>query len=352
MEYGWLKCREDHSCKGGCGAVWCDLRTPEECAGKYIIRNELTKKYWVFPSVNALLRYRNSLKDGERCLHEVIPGGVPQKFRVDVDNVPTVWDDGATMEVIAYISGTIQDLLMTIYNDCITKHIRIVVTESKGFRHGKQKRGYHLITKRLAVASNYEVSRITDALRKELMLVERQDAYIKHFKRGCSHSERGILRKLLSGCSFHEMLDDVSKESQSLRLIGCHKLGDEKRVKMIMSGARKDKYAVITYTECCDLLPQRYFKPETTKAIARHTTVGDDTLWVRSEELMTVDEKNGFTRRTQVNVSYDVIINYDRAAPAYCKKCDRVHDSDHSLYFIWNSEKDKVYKKCRRFKPS
>lgn len=69
-----------------------EMRYPtiESLGKRFVVRNSLENKYYVFDDMSSFSDYFDKLDDSNKCFHEVIIGKRPQRIKFDIDAVESL----------------------------------------------------------------------------------------------------------------------------------------------------------------------------------------------------------------------------------------------------------------------
>lgn len=350
----------------------CDISTEvmearypsiESLGGRFIARNSLENKYYVFADMNAFESYMQGVDENRRCFHEVIIGKRPQRIKFDIDatasllnecykqaanNDPdgfleksqqktfndsflekTPSDDEMIKVVLEEIDAAICDSFYVAWQKSITPE-DILTTTSTAFdaKSGEIKYSYHKIIKGYYAESNIEVAN-----------------YISEY-----------FAKFLRP-DFHELIDFyVYKTIQNFRIVYNHK-ENSTRVKLpMLTEPMSDSspttkfipYLVQNITEC-ELLPRKSRKQSaendwfasncgdygrlTNEDIQKTLKLATNHGLLISSDFQHASGGvgNGTDADHILNKINGGLLTFHRLRPSVCDICRRKHDNENSL---------------------
>lgn len=305
------------------------------------------QEFHLFPSYSKFNEYLSTLEEKKRCYHEVIIGNSPQKVKIDIDI-----DDKISPEILNSVQIDLpklaRDIFFNMYYDqlaelaiihgldlsdpyfvdtCITySKSKAITLDNIDSRDGcifMNKAGLHIIIKKFMVANNLDAKEFTRRFLNALPLEYKRDSSI----------------------FYHAIDDQINKNIQSLRLIGCHKPHQDNRVKNLVASDGKDRYidSVITQGGEYTLKPLTVIKYNNTESKELNTselTSFESIIKEACDRKIPDNEKEAHEFRNIVSKLNDkdtLIVNYDRVLSSHCDICNKMHDNDNTMIFYINN---------------
>ncbi len=328
-----------------------------EIDSRFLVRYELTETssvFMLFDKFYTFKEFYDLLPEGNRAFHEVIFGEYPQRFKVDIDFGDELADCNLPVshkpfyDKLTVICDTIQNVFNDLYSaqyisnsaknssKCAIRYgaqnIDICICETRGVisaTSNKVKIGFHVTIGGLRYARNVAVIReFINVLVSEL-----PPDLVKYID-----------------CA-------TSKSIQNWRILGCNKLGQPQRVKLIYhkpTCSITSTDALIGYYDWIAPRDKVYIYDNSTLLSARvitpnraetHSEIPEkmiDRVVAAADSLLTDAERTAFVY-SGVSSNF---VNYRRLAPSYCNFCKRIHEKDNTLYFALLGGKSLV-KFCR-----
>ncbi len=282
-----------------------------ELKTKIIIRNEVTNRYYVFNSHNDFEKWYMTQK--EKHYHEIIFGYQNQRIKFDID----INDENINgSEIVKYIIDTVIEVMKELYyciEDIYLSKKDFIVTDSSGITSKGYKQSYHIILYTVAVANNYEIKNITDAVLKIT-----PDQYKKYIDA------------------------NVNKSIQNFRLLYSTKV-DSNREKIISN--KFDTYqgslldTMIVPFQGIKILSQLCEIESNYEDVIEDSVVKDIIKAVKPFNIL-----DGHKFRDIKNN----MVNFDRIKPTHCTLCDEIHHKDNSLVIMYDLVSSSIYEFCRQ----
>lgn len=322
--------------------------TIESLGNKFIVRNSLENRYYVFENINAFEVYFDGVDDDKKCFHEVIIGKRPQRIKFDIDAPESLAnkcfnsaresdpDFDASGEniidsILAEIDNAICDSFYAAYQKIITPN-DIITTTSNGIDSGEIKYSYHKVISGYYVESNVEAANYISE-------------YFSKFLRP----------------DFHDLIDFyVYKSIQNFRIVYNHKEGSD-RIKMpavaqqqkalsdvaqqrLLSNCDKAlSHFIVQNIEGCVLLPNKS-RPET-------SIIGQTQLTSLDIDKAISLAKSHISSNHTVHKINGGLIMFKRLRPSNCELCSRIHFKDNTLMIsVITTNMNNVYLLCRHNK--
>jgi hypothetical protein len=271
-------------------------------------QEELHKKFIVWNKAEGYRVY-DDMMDFHKCQrphtwHEVILDK-PQKLKFDIDAKSSmIATDEEYAVVFDEIMAAIKDTFFVCYGIdlCVDD---IIVTKSHGVdAGGKYKRSNHIIIDHYYVSNSAQAREFTSRLLMELPGVTVLDT-------------------------------SVNKRTQNFRCIGCHKQGDPKRTKVLVT-AQHPTHVYITNVIDCRLL----------RDIVHDDGVAYQEVPANLEEIIQKHIPPEFRFRSCTGSN--ILLN--RISPSYCEICEETHHKDNSMYLtcVENDAVIYIYEKCHQ----
>lgn len=315
-----------------------EMRYPtiESLGKRFVVRNSLENKYYVFDDMNSFSDYFDKLDDSNKCFHEVIIGKRPQRIKFDIDAVESLLSScvksasendpefdiigGSEDALLQDIDEAICNSFYVAYQKIITPDDILTTTSTAYDPECKEiKYSYHKVIKGYYVESNIEAANYVSE-------------YFTKFLRP----------------DFHPIIDFyVYKSIQNFRIVYNHKENSD-RVKVPVGEHLGLTQYLVQNIEGCLLLPKKMARDSVSNFDQTHLTNNDINKAVALANIggdHTIRKINGG------------LIEFKRLQPSYCDLCKRKHDNDNTLILSVvtdnalacpnNSLVSRVYMLCR-----
>ncbi len=325
-----------------------EMRYPtiESLGKRFVVRNSLENKYYVFDDMSSFSDYFDKLDDSNKCFHEVIIGKRPQRIKFDIDAVESLLTScvksacendpefnvigEAHNSVLQDIDEAICNSFYVAYQKIITPDDILTTTSTAYDPECKEiKYSYHKVIKGYYVESNTEAANYVSE-------------YFTKFLRP----------------DFHPIIDFyVYKSIQNFRIVHNHKENSD-RVKVPVGEYLGLTYYIVQNIEGCVLLPKKMVVDSLQRKGS--TSVLVDSVSNFDQTHLTNNDINKALALANIGDDHTVrkinggLIEFKRLQPSYCDLCKRKHDNDNTLILSVvtdNSENNslvsRVYMLCR-----
>ena len=339
-EHFKIKCN-DKSCKQ---CILCIYKSEEKLIekGYFIVRKETTNQlFYVYKSYESFKS--DEQLESNATYHEIVFANTPQKLRIDLDfkEVRSVFD--INIDINKYIESVICILNATFFElygafDIDNEVVWCICSSIGETSEGKFKMGYHI------TSANHFVTSSSNA-----------NTFLRKFS--FNYSSNIYDQKLLDIPDIQ-----VAKSIQNWRIINFAKYNQPQRTKEI------DQLSYVLYphynfSDNSALLSQNHDKsklPDINQLNYNNKNDLIDSVAICESEYsivyskvrarMTDDDKESFILPRFTQNEQDIYVNFSRIKESYCDMCKRNHESENSLYFIYNKPRDLIQRRCMRFK--
>lgn len=310
-----------------------------EADPKFIVHEESSRSYLAFDSYEHFQVWFEA-NPGRRTLHEVIRGCQAQKLKFDLD-APA--DKLEKMPEVAYPAKPVyvgmgdelyDEVLLDMYNEEMVKYnaqVEQLNSMTPLRRKGRRVFLEFLVSLKACFEEVYGI----DLAIKALAISDSSDEtkYSKHIVipdyHVKNHHEAAYFTTRLAACLPEDMIEfidlGVNKSTQNFRLPGCHKV-DSARVKKMRNGTTEQMIVTLTAGTCALESYHIYAKPDAPELV-EHSA--DQVLAMVGP----------YTEGMEFQKSVGNLYLYRRMAPSHCHLCDRVHDSDNTLFATVSKQK-------------
>ncbi len=323
--------------------------------------------YQVHANRCTFLHYLSTLPEDQRVFHEVIFSG-PQKLKFDIDATPDTID--------AFVIETPTNIVTTAIIDDPDIMDLIDAIDDSAYRPTTVVQSPHEVR---AAKYTHIFTTILQAIRDAFFITyerflpeaneiicesrthtcatdgEPPKKYSNHIIIGgyyvADHNQaREFTRRVLSflAPAYRSFVDaSVNKSIQNFRITGCHKSGDTRVKRIVSQHSAAD--TLITNTDNCVLLPDIARAEPSIIGPSANLTADTITAVV---DLCNSDNEIKLAHRYKY-VRGGIFI-FERKRSSHCSFCDRVHDTDNTLFVTVKqcatcTESYTVYKHCRRY---
>lgn len=299
---------------------------------RFIARNSLENRYYVFPDMNKFCEYIEEVEEHRRCFHEVIVSKQKQRIKFDIDaestrvnecfnaafNNDTYFKVEHSLEslnsvtesekmgvILKEIDSAICDSFYVLYQKRISPS-DILTTTSTGMENGKMKYSYHKLIKGFYVEETAEAAYYVSE-------------YFSKFMRP----------------DFHDVIDfGVYKTIQNFRVVYNHKENSDRvKVPVHCNGDainEPSKYYLVQNTDDCELLSDKSDKSQKSP-----NNISSELYISQSDcdSAIAVAVKYGIIIKGvhSIRKTNGGLITFNRLSASYCELCKRQHDTDNTL---------------------
>ena len=309
---------------------------------KFIIQNEISRKYLVFNSYGDFKDWFSANPD-QRCLHELVRGCSPQKLKFDIDILYATADLSEFEDTPKPIKYEVDDEeLMT----CETLHMDPYEEYNNAltqYNKGINERRCHLAFLKFieCVKKTFQQLYTEKLLDSEICISDASDEskFSKHVVLGyraanaseCKYFTSELVLNIPDHYRF--MIDQsVNKSIQLFRMPECHKR-DSNRIKRITSDH--------TFDDMIVSIGDDYILPK----FSKEKLVGDHENIAPEKCTEIIQELTEHTLGHKFYKQKNNMLFYSRVMPSHCQICKRTHESDNTLFI--SVHKSRMIIHCR-----
>lgn len=339
---------------------------------RFLVRYELTETssvFMLFDNFYIFKEFYELLPEGNRAFHEVIFGEYPQRFKVDIDFGDELADCNSPVSHKPFYDKltVICDTIQNVFNDLYSAQYLLTTTTSNSDKNGNNfNNESNNEDKRVIKHGSRDIDICICETRGIISTTSNKVKIGFHVTIGGLRYARNVevIREFIN-VLVSELPPDLvkyidcatSKSIQNWRILGCNKLGQPRRVKLIYhkpTCSTTPTDSLIGYYDWIAPCDKVYIYDNSTLLSARlitpnraetHSEIPEkliDRVVAAADSLLTDAERAAFVY-SGVSSNF---VNYRRLAPSYCDFCRRTHEKDNTLYFALLGGKSLV-KFCR-----
>lgn len=300
-------------------------KTLEDLGNRFVIRRENDNSFCVFPEYAAYAKWLESVPAAERCFHEVIFGGQPQKIKIDIDgkaadlddihvdglsNTPDTREQKFCAVLQSILDGAVFGF-MGLYNVQLDPSDLLVYRSRApaGSPQTEDKFSAHIVVNNYYAADNAQAAVFTKYLIRTI-----NNPHISHFIDKGTNSSTQNFRLPLA----------VKHKSARVKTFEDHSA---------MGAAKTEPFAggIITQVASCKCLPLQAVK----LADPARPDEGENTA--SEDAVLAIVERSGLTADHEFRARNGNWFYYNRLNASECELCNKMHERDNTLCVFINN---------------